>query len=455
MAAGSQTASSGPPKREFSRAFLDFLHAETSGGIVMLTTTALALIIANSPMGDAYREMWGTYAGLVFGDWALKLSLAHWINDGLMAIFFFLVGLEIKRELLFGELNSFRRAALPVVAALGGAIIPAAIFVALNRDGAYLDGWAIPMATDIAFAVTMLALLGHRAPLWLKSCISALAIADDIMAVLVIAVFYTSAIDLDALMWAGVVVGGLLALNLSSVQKPAPYVFLAVLLWYFVLLTGIHATIAGVVAAAFVPASLRSIGRKSEAVDISQSVQVLLDSIDIVEPGAEEWEEVDAREAALEEIVEDASSSIAPLYRLEHAIHPWSAFVVLPVFAFANAGVEIPFATLLSSLTHPLTLGVALGLFVGKQVGITGFAWLAIGLGLGELPDGARWRQIWGGSLLAGIGFTMSIFIASLAFTDFAVLDNAKIGIIVGSLASAIAGIIVLRSGPAVSEEEY
>jgi NhaA family Na+:H+ antiporter len=455
MAAGSQTKTNGPRRREFSRAFLEFLHAETSGGIVMLAATALALIIANSPMGDAYREMWATYAGLVFGDWALKLSLAHWINDGLMAIFFFLVGLEIKRELLFGELNSFRRAALPVVAALGGAIIPAAIFVAFNRDGAYLDGWAIPMATDIAFAVTILALLGSRAPLWLKSFITALAIADDIMAVLVIAVFYTSALDLNALTWAAVVVGGLLALNLSAVQKPAPYVFLAVLLWYFVLLSGIHATIAGVVAAAFVPASLRKIGRKQEAVDISQSVKVLLDSIEVVEPGAEEWEEVDAREAALEEIVEDATSSIAPLYALEHAIHPWSAFVVLPVFAFANAGVEIPFATLLSSLTHPLTLGVALGLFVGKQVGITAFAWVAIRLGLGELPHGALWRQIWGGALLAGIGFTMSIFIASLAFTDYAVLDNAKIGIIVGSLASAVAGIIVLRSGPAVSEEDY
>jgi len=450
MAGRHQSTRSRPRRQEFSRAFLDFLHEETSGGIVMLAATALALIIANSPMGDAYRDLWTTYAGLVFGDWALKLSLGHWINDGLMAIFFFLVGLEIKRELLFGELNSFRRASLPVVAALGGAIIPALIFFAFNRGGPYLDGWAIPMATDIAFAVTILALLGSRAPLWLKSFITA-----DIMAVLVIAVFYTSGLDMGALIWAAVVVGGLLALNLSSVQKPAPYLFLAVLLWYFVLLSGIHATIAGVVAAAFVPASLRRTRKKPEAVDISQSMKVLLDSIDHVATGGEEWEEVDAREAALEEIVEDASRSSAPLYRLEHAIHPWSAFVVLPIFAFANAGVEIPFATLLSSLTHPLTLGVALGLFLGKQLGITAFAWLAIRLGLGELPDGARWSQIWGGALLAGIGFTMSIFIASLAFTDFVVLDNAKIGIIVGSLASAVVGIIVLRSGPAVSEDEY
>jgi NhaA family Na+:H+ antiporter len=443
-----------PATRRFSRAFVEFLHAETSGGIVMLSATALALILANSPMGDAYREVWKTYGGLVFGDWSLKLSLGHWINDGLMAIFFFLVGLEIKRELLFGELASFKRAALPVVAAIGGAVIPAAIFVALNRGGPYLDGWAIPMATDIAFAVTLLALLGSRAPLWLKSFVTALAIADDIMAVLVIAFFYTAGLDMTALMWAAMVVGGLLICNLAGVKKPTPYVILAVILWYFVLLSGIHATIAGVVAAAFVPASIRRSDRSTQPEDLSESMQILLDSMEeVLPPGSELWEEVDAREAALEDIAEDAAASSAPLYRLENAIHPWSAFVVLPIFAFANAGVEIPIGDLANSLVHPLTLGIALGLFVGKQIGITAFAWLAIKLGLGELPTGARWRQIWGGALLAGIGFTMSIFIASLAFSDPEVLDKAKIGIIVGSLLSAIVGIVVLRMGPAVPDE--
>jgi NhaA family Na+:H+ antiporter len=454
MAAGPTDIQAWPQPRRFSRAFIDFLHKETSGGIVMIAATALALVLANSAMGDAYRDVWKVYGGLMFGDWSLKLSLGHWINDGLMAIFFFLVGLEIKREILFGELASFRRAALPVVSAVGGAIIPALIFVALNLGGQYIEGWAIPMATDIAFAVTLLALLGNRAPLWLKGFVMALAIADDIMAVLVIAIFYTSSLDMGALMWAGVILGGLLMLNLSDVQKPAPYVFLAVLLWYFVLLSGIHATIAGVAAAAFVPASRRRPKRGPDPVDLSQSMMILIDSIDDTPPDGEEWEEVDAREAALEEIVEDASSSSAPLYRLEHAIHPWSAFVILPVFAFANAGVQIPLSTLLSSLAHPLTLGIAAGLFFGKQIGITTFAWIAIRLKLGELPDGARWRQIWGGSLLAGIGFTMSIFIASLAFTDSAVLDMAKIGIIIGSLAAAIAGIIVLRTGPEVLDED-
>jgi len=282
----------------------------------------------------------------------------------------------------------------------------------------------------------------------------ALAIADDIMAVLVIAIFYTSSLDMGALMWAGFILGGLLILNLSDIQKPAPYVFLAVLLWYFVLLSGIHATIAGVAAAAFVPASRRRPRKGPDPENLSQSIKILIDSMEEMPPGGEEWEEVDAREAALEEIVEDASSSSAPLYRLEHAIHPWSAFVILPLFAFANAGVQIPMSTLFSSLAHPLTLGIATGLFFGKQIGITAFAWIAIRFGLGELPDGARFRQVWGGALLAGIGFTMSIFIASLAFTDSAVLDMAKIGIIVGSVAAAIAGIIVLRTGPEVLDEE-
>jgi NhaA family Na+:H+ antiporter len=438
-----------PTRRDrVSRAFVEFLHAETSGGIVMLAATAVALLIANSAAGDAYRELWKVYGGIVVGDWALKLSLGHWINDGLMAVFFFLVGLEIKRELLFGELASARRAALPVVAALGGAVIPALLFVAFNTSGPYLRGWGVPMATDIAFAVTLLALLGSRAPLWLKSFVTALAIADDIMAVLVIAFFYSASLDGGALLWAAVVTGGLLVLNRSDVQHPAPYLVLAVLLWYFVLLSGVHATIAGVVAEAFVPASSRKRFGAATSADISQSMQVLVDTLRELPPEHEVWEEVDAREAALEEIAGDAAASSAPLYRLEHAIHPWSAFVVLPVFAFANAGVEIPFAELGSALLHPLTLGIAVGLFVGKQLGITAFTWLAVRFGLGELPEGARWRQLWGGALLAGIGFTMSIFIASLAFAEPDVLDLAKIGIIFGSLASAIAGIVVLRSGP-------
>ncbi|MFO7588119.1 MAG: Na+/H+ antiporter NhaA [Gemmatimonadota bacterium] len=439
-----------PSRRNLvSQAFLNFLHTATSGGIVMLAATSVALLIANSAAGDAYRDLWKVYGGIAVGDWSLRLSLGHWINDGLMAVFFFLVGLEIKRELLVGELASARRAALPVVAAFGGALVPALLFVAFNAGGPYLRGWGIPMATDIAFAVTLLALLGTRAPLWLKSFVTALAIADDILAVLVIAFFYSASLDGGALLWAGIVMGGLLVLNRSDVQHPAPYLVLTVLLWYFVLQSGVHATIAGVAAAAFVPASRRAGPTPAARGQISRSMQALVDTLHDLPPDHEVWQEVDAREAALEEIADDAASSSAPLFRLEHAIQPWSAFVVLPIFAFANAGVEIPFAGLGAALLHPLTLGIAIGLFVGKQVGITLFAWLTVRSGIGELPEGAGWRQLWGGALLAGIGFTMSIFIASLAFIDAAVLDMAKIGIIVGSLASAIVGIVVLRSVPA------
>lgn len=427
-----------------TRALLDFLKAEAAGGIVMLIATALALVVANSALAHAYDTFWHQYAGVSVADWSLKLSLHHWVNDGLMAIFFFLVGLEIKRELLFGELASPRRAALPVVAAAGGAVLPALLYLAFNAGGAYAQGWGVPMATDIAFAVTLLALLGSRAPLWLKSFVTALAIADDIMAVLVIAFFYSGDLNLVALGWAAAFVAGLAALNLSRVMRPAPYVLLAIGLWYFVLQSGIHATIAGVVAAAFVPASLGRL--RDEAGKTAETIRDHLDALMPSDVPQEAWRIVDEREADLEEIAEVASRQSAPLYRLEHAIHPWSAFLILPVFAFANAGVGIALDGLGAALSSPLALGVMVGLFVGKQIGITGAAWLAVKSGIGRLPEGGRWSQIWGGAALAGIGFTMSIFIASLAFTVPEDLAVAKLAILTGSLASAIAGVVLLRA---------
>jgi Na+:H+ antiporter, NhaA family len=383
------------------------------------------------------------------GDWTLKLSLGHWVNDGLMAVFFFLVGLEIKREILFGALASLRRAALPVVAAIGGAVIPALIFLGFAAGTPYTRGWGVPMATDIAFAVTLLALLGGRAPLWLKSFVTALAIADDIMAVLVIAVFYTASLDLAALAWAALPLALLLVMNRTGLSRPGPYLAVALLLWFFVLQSGIHATIAGVAAAAFVPAS-----RKRGGVgETGPSMRVLLGELDDAESVFDVRDAIDAREAVLDEIEEDAARHRAPLYRLEHAIHPWSAFLVLPVFAFANAGVRLPLDVLREALTHPLSLGIAAGLFVGKQLGITLFTWIAVRLRLGELAEGARWSQLWGGGLLAGIGFTMSIFIASLAFLDEPTLELAKIGIIAGSLLSAVVGMAVLRAVPVETGE--
>ncbi|TFG66515.1 MAG: Na+/H+ antiporter NhaA [Gemmatimonadales bacterium] len=425
---------------------VEFLRAEASGGLIMLGATAVALIIANTELVHTYRDFLHQHAGIWLGSWSIDLSLQHWVNDGLMAIFFFLVGLEIKRELLFGELASPRRAALPVVAALGGAILPAALFLLLNGGGPYARGWGIPMATDIAFAVTILVLLGKRAPLWLKSFVTALAIADDILAVLVIAAFYSTSLDFTALAYAGVVVGGFAVANSLNLQRPAVYVVLSLLLWCFVLQSGIHATIAGVVAAAFVPAS----GRSPLPIDSTLSAGLLhdLDKLELVSENREDWEVVDDREAELEDIAVAAVRQRAPLYRLEHAILPWSAFVVLPLFALFNAGVTIPFDAFGLALRNPLALGIMLGLFLGKQLGITCFTWLAIRMGLGRLPAGATWRQLWGGAALAGIGFTMSIFIASLAFTDARELELAKLAILLGSFISAVFGVLLLRIAP-------
>ena len=444
IVAVSQAAPDSRPR--VSRAIVRFVKTESAGGVVMMTAAAIALIVANTPLRQAYEDLWYTYAGLVVGDWALKMSLLHWVNDGLMAVFFFVVGLEIKREILVGELASVRRAALPVVAALGGAVLPAFLYWLFNRGGPYVAGWGVPMATDIAFAVAILALLGSRAPLWIKTFVTALAIADDLMAVLVIAIFYSGNIDMTALAWAGGAVAILFVLNRAGVQRPLAYVIPTLFAWYFVYQSGIHATIAGVACAAMIPATRRR-GQGPDASGVSESLELATSSLQEIEDEADEdWEVKDLTEDALAEIAEEAQESAAALYRMEHVIHPWVAFFVLPVFAFANAGIPIPNVAPADLLGHPLPLGIIVGLFVGKQLGITGFTWLAVRLGLGSLPDGASWRTLWGGAALAGIGFTMSIFIASLAFTDYDVLALAKIGIIVGSLASAVVGILLLRT---------
>jgi NhaA family Na+:H+ antiporter len=444
IVAVSQAASDSRPR--VSRAIVRFVKTESAGGVVMMTAAAIALIVANTPLRQAYQDLWYTYAGLAVGDWTLKMSLLHWVNDGLMAVFFFVVGLEIKREILVGELASVRRAALPVVAALGGAVLPAFLYWLFNRGGPYVAGWGVPMATDIAFAVAILALLGSRAPLWIKTFVTALAIADDLMAVLVIAIFYSGDINLAALAWAGGAVAVLFVLNRAGVQRPLAYVIPTLFAWYFVYQSGIHATIAGVACAAMIPAGRRR-GRDPNDAELSQSLELATSSLHEFESQLEDdWEAKDRREDALVELADEAHESSATLYLMEHAIHPWVAFLVLPVFAFANAGIAIPNVALADLLGHPLPLGIIVGLFVGKQLGITGFTWLAVRLGLGSLPEGASWRTLWGGAALAGIGFTMSIFIASLAFIEPEALQLAKIGIIVGSLASAIVGILVLRS---------
>ncbi|MBV1800029.1 Na+/H+ antiporter NhaA [Siccirubricoccus sp. G192] len=374
-----------------------FLDNEASGGLVLMAAAALALAVANSPFAPAYFGALHAYLG--------PLSLLHWINDALMAVFFLLVGLEIKREVLDGQLSTWSRRALPGIAAAGGMTVPALIYAGFNwSDPATLRGWAIPTATDIAFALGVLSLLGSRVPASLKVFLTALAIIDDLGAVAIIAVFYTGDLSLLDLGLAAAVVAALVALNRGGVLRLWPYLLLGGALWFLVLRSGVHATIAGVVLALTIPLRAQP-GRPDEMQG-------------------------------------------SPLHRLEHGLHNWVAFLIIPVFGFANAGVSFAGLTTEALLDH-LTLGVALGLFLGKLVGVFGSAALTIRLGLADLPMGASWPQLVGVSLLCGIGFTMSLFIGMLAFAnDPALQDEVKIGILGGSLLAGLAGWGVLRIAP-------
>jgi NhaA family Na+:H+ antiporter len=373
-----------------------FLANEAAGGVILMGAAVLALVVANSPAAPAYFGALRAYLG--------PLTVLYWINDALMAVFFLLVGLEIKRELLDGQLSTWPRRLLPGVAAAGGMAVPALVYVALNLGSPEtLRGWAIPAATDIAFALGILALIGSRAPASLKVFLTAIAILDDLGAVLIIALFYTANLSLPALAGAAVVFGLLVALNRAGLERLAPYLALGVVLWVLVFLSGVHATIAGVLLALTIP--LRP------------------------SPGRPD----------------DAES---PLHRLEHGIQPWSAFLIVPLFGFANAGVSLAGASL-ASLLQPVTLGIALGLFVGKQIGVFGSTWLAVRLRLADLPEHASWPQLYGVALLCGVGFTMSLFIGLLAFPgDPALQDAVKIGVLAGSLASAALGSLVLTLSP-------
>lgn len=384
----------------------DFLRLESAGGLMLMAATAVALVAANSPLAGPYAALLDLPLEFRIGGFAIAKPLLLWINDGLMAVFFFLVGLELKRELLEGHLSSLRRASLPAFAAVGGMLVPAAIYATLNRgDPVALRGWAIPTATDIAFALGVLSLLGGRVPAALKAFLLSVAIFDDLGAIVVIALFYSGGLSLPSLAVAAVLVLGLAGLNRAGVTRPAAYLLLGVPLWVAVLKSGVHATLAGVVVAMFIPLRAR--------------------------PGS-------------------PAAAPAPeplLRRLEHALHPWVAFGVLPVFAFANAGV--PLAGLApADMLHPVPLGIAAGLLFGKLAGVLSFSWLATRVGLASLPDGAGWRQMFGIALLCGIGFTMSLFIASLAFeaggASFQGLE--RLGILAGSLVSGVAGYFVLRA---------
>jgi NhaA family Na+:H+ antiporter len=378
-----------------------FIDSEAASAVPLLAATVLALALANSPLAGPIEAALDTRLGISWRFVELSKPLLLWINDGLMAIFFLLVGLEIKREVVEGELSQPSQVALPIAGALGGMIVPGVIYAALNwRDPLALGGWAIPTATDIAFSLGVLAALGSRVPLALKVFLTTLAIVDDLGAIVIIAAFYTDQLSLMALAFAALFIAGLAILNLAGVRRLAPYLVLGTALWLSVLKSGVHATLSGVVLALFIP--LKGAGEADAA---------------------------------------------RPAIRLEHVIKPWSAWLIMPVFAFANAGLSLAGLSL-SSLLQPVSLGIVAGLFLGKQIGILLGAGLLIALGIAAMPTGGSWRRLHGVAILGGVGFTMSLFIGTLAFDDGAHQAQVRLGVLAGSLLSAAAGYLVLRLAP-------
>lgn len=420
--------------------FEEFIHRQTTTGIILMVTAVLAVILANSPWAEPYQHLLHTPLSVSVGTWQLSLSLHHFINDGLMALFFFVVGLELKREILVGELAQPRQAALPIVAAIGGMLVPALIYYAFNPSGDAVRGWGIPMATDIAFAVGVLVLLASRVPKALITFLVALAIVDDIGAVTVIAVFYTDHLVLEALAIAIALTFLLIAFNRAGIRNPIPYFIVAVLLWYAMLQSGVHATLAGVIGAFTVPAypkydaSLFSIRVKNLVEDFDRSY---LTNNNIL---------TNEEMFSIARTIENGAQRVStPLQRLEQFWHLPVAFLVIPVFALGNAGIPLEFGRLGEVFTHPVTAGVGLGLVLGKVIGISGASWIALKLGLASLPAHTSFSQIAALSLLGGIGFTMAIFIAELGFAEHPeLLVLAKTGIIFASLFSGIVGFVLL-----------
>lgn len=388
------------------RTFEVFFKHESAGGIALFISAALAMIWANSPAVELYEKIFNFKIGFNLGPLHLVEPVKLWINDGLMALFFYVVGLEIKRELTSGELNSLKKAALPVAGALGGMILPVLIFLVFNLGTDYLEGWAIPMATDIAFAMGIIRLFGSRVSKSVVVFLTALAIVDDLGAVIVIALFYTKGLNLYAMAIGTAIMIVLLILNQKRVSSLYPYFILGVMLWLAFFEAGIHPTIAGVILGFFTPGKHKR-------------------------PGFE-----------------------SPLHKAENTLLPWSTFLVIPVFGLANSGIAVDLGMMREMLSNPLALGIILGLFFGKQVGIAAFAYIAVKLRLAELAAGATWRQVYGSAIMGGIGFTMSIFIADLSLNPGAELSLAKLSIIIGSLASGVMGAGFLMGSPAVRPEE-
>ncbi|MBB3061812.1 Na+/H+ antiporter NhaA [Microbulbifer rhizosphaerae] len=428
--------------------FEEFIHRQSSSGLLLITCAVIALIIANSPLQEGYEHLLELPVSLNAGDWDFSLSLHHWINDGLMAIFFFLVGLELKREFLVGELSDLKHAVLPVMAAVGGMLVPALIYAAFNSGTEGARGWGIPMATDIAFAVGCIALLGNRVPRAVVTFLVALAIVDDLGAILVIAIWYTDSVNMVALAVAGILVVILWLLKFAGVRRSPAYIFVGVLLWYELHITGVHATLAGVVTAMAIPAR-----PKYDPVAFSTFVKDIIRSFDRCFRPGDRIIANDALRARVNALGKGVSMAQSPLQRMETRLHIPVAFLVIPIFALANAGIPVDSFTSTTAVFNPVTLGVICGLVLGKLVGIVGATWLGWKLGFGTLPTAASFHHIVGVALLGGIGFTMSIFISELAFPgNPELLVQAKAGVLLASVIAGIAGFLVLRRAP-VSEE--
>ena len=427
--------------RAVLRPLQEFLSTSSASAVLLLASAVVALVWANSPLGDLYDDLWHTPVGIGVGSWSIELDLQHWVNDGLMALFFLVVGLEIKREILHGELRDPRAAALPAIAALGGMAVPALVYVALNIGGDGVRGWGIPMATDIAFALGVLTLAARHAPANLKPFVLTLAIVDDIGAILVIALFYSAGVAVLPLAAAGGIVAAILLLRRIHVRANTVYVVLALGLWIAIYEAGVHPTIAGVVMGLITPivpfqapaaVSREAIRTADETDDDPHSVHA----------GTHLW----LRLATL------SKEAVSPLVRVEHALLPWTSFVIVPIFALANAGVDVSAEAVGNAVTSPITVGVFLGLVVGKPAGIWIASAAAVRFGVARLPRGVDLRHVLGAGAVGGIGFTVALFVTDLAFDDVARLDDARIGILVASVIAGALGWLVLRLTPIGAE---
>ncbi len=434
--------------RKVREPFAEFVHNEASGGIVLLLAAILALVVANSALAGMYDQFLHMHVGFRIGSLYIDKTIHHWINDGLMAIFFFQVGLEIKRELVAGELSTPQGAAFPMVAAIGGMAMPALLYTLLNIEGIGASGWGIPMATDIAFALGVMMLLGKRVPVQLKIFVTALAIVDDLGAVLVIALFYTEQIEFYYLLFAGIILLFLFIGNRFGMRKPVWYILPGFVLWFLVLKSGVHATVAGVLLAFTIPTGAKL--NTDEFIDamgryLNRFVRTGDEDVTTLTPP--QVHSVQALKLTCQQVE-------APLQRLEHALHPWVVWLIMPLFAFVNAGVTFS-GSFLETISHPIALGVMVGLFIGKPLGIVMLVKIAEALKLVKIPQGISFIHLLGAGMLAGIGFTMALFINSLAFSDAHLIDIAKTGILLASLLAGIVGaLFLLLRKPDTSDED-